>query len=116
MTGQNISAIGSASQPSINTVKKTDEKTGEDYSFLSVLANYFTDFLKGKKGEKKVKIEIVVENGKTHKKITYEGDGKGLAELVEIVVENGNGKTYKKVTYEGDGKGITELVEIVKNV
>jgi len=57
---------------------------------LSVLANYLTDFFKGMSGEKKVKIEIVVEKEK--------------------------GKTYKKVTYKGDGKGLTELAEIVKNV
>ena len=57
---------------------------------ISVLANYLTDFFKGMSSQKKVKIEIVVEKEK--------------------------GKTYKKVTYEGDGKGLTELSEIVKNV
>lgn len=54
---------------------------------LSVVANYLTDFFKGMSGDKKVKIDIIVEKekGKTYKKITYEGDGKGLDELAEIV-------------------------------
>ncbi len=54
---------------------------------LSVVASYLTDFFKGMSGDKKVKIDIIVEKekGKTYKKITYEGDGKGLDELAEIV-------------------------------
>lgn len=54
---------------------------------LSVIGNYLTDFFKGMTGDKKVKIEIIVEKekGKTYKKITYEGDGKNLNELSEIV-------------------------------
>lgn len=54
---------------------------------LSIVGNYLTDFFKGMSGDKKVKIEIVVEKeqGKTYKKVTYEGDSKGLSELAEIV-------------------------------
>lgn len=54
---------------------------------LSVVGNYLTDFFKGMTGNKKVKIEIVIEKekGKTYKKVTYEGDGKDLHELSEII-------------------------------
>lgn len=54
---------------------------------LSVVANYLTDFFKGMSEDHKVKIDIIVEKekGKTYKKITYIGDGKGLDELAEIV-------------------------------
>jgi hypothetical protein len=56
---------------------------------LSVLANYATDFFKGISGRKNIKLNIVVERRgkKSYKKIKYEGDVAGLAELSRIIQE-----------------------------
>ena len=54
---------------------------------LNVISNYLTDFFKGSFGEKKVKLEIVVETTamKTYKKITYEGNPDGIRELGDLI-------------------------------
>lgn len=54
---------------------------------LNVLSNYLTDFFKGSFSEKKVKIEIYVEERKDvkFKKITYEGGVEGIKELENII-------------------------------
>jgi len=54
---------------------------------MNVLSNYITDFLKGVSGKKVIKIDIIFEekNGKTFKKIKYEGDDQGISAIVEIV-------------------------------
>ena len=54
---------------------------------LNVLSNYLTDFFKGSFSEKKVKIEIYVEERKDvkFKKITYEGNVEGIKELENII-------------------------------
>lgn len=59
---------------------------------LGVIANYLTDFFKGFSGEKKIKLDIVVEKTKSKycKKISYEGDIEGVRELFDIVKEVGN--------------------------
>ena len=59
---------------------------------LNVLANYVTDFFKGTSGEKKVKLNIVVERHENHicKKITYEGSVDGLKQLSEIIKDVAN--------------------------
>ena len=53
---------------------------------LSVIANYLTDFFCGLGGEKKIKLDIVVEKNNSHhcKKISYEGSVEGLVELSDI--------------------------------
>lgn len=59
---------------------------------LSVIANYATDFLKGHSGEKKIKIDIVVETSqdKKCKKISYDGNVDGLKNLEKIIKEVGD--------------------------
>jgi len=54
---------------------------------LNVLSNYISDFFKGSFGEKKVKIEIIVETTpkKTYKSITYEGNVDGIKELSNVI-------------------------------
>ena len=54
---------------------------------LNVLSNYLTDFFKGSFSDKKVKIEIYVEERKDvkFKKITYEGGVEGIKELEKII-------------------------------
>lgn len=54
---------------------------------LNVLSNYLTDFFKGSFGDKKVKIEIYVEERQDlkFKKITYEGGVEGIKELENII-------------------------------
>lgn len=54
---------------------------------LNVLSNYLTDFFKGSFSDKKVKIEIYVEErrGVKFKKITYEGGLEGIKELENII-------------------------------
>lgn len=54
---------------------------------LNVLSNYVSDFFKGTFGEKKVKLEIIVETGrqKTYKRIKYEGNVEGLKDLNQII-------------------------------
>jgi hypothetical protein len=54
---------------------------------LNVLSNYVTDFFKGTFGDKKVKMEIVVETSpkKTYKSIIYEGSVDGMKELSNVI-------------------------------
>jgi metal-dependent HD superfamily phosphatase/phosphodiesterase len=54
---------------------------------LNILSNYITDYFKETFGEKKVRIEIVVETTpkKSYKSITYEGSVKGINELNNII-------------------------------
>lgn len=54
---------------------------------LNVLSNYITDFFKGTFGEKKVKLDVVVEvtPKKTYKRISYEGNADGLKNLDKII-------------------------------
>ncbi|SOU86809.1 hypothetical protein [Tenacibaculum dicentrarchi] len=56
---------------------------------LSVVANYLTDFFKGKTGSPKIKLEYIVEkNPKTKSKnvrFSYEGDIQGLDKLPKIL-------------------------------
>jgi hypothetical protein len=54
---------------------------------LSVIANYATDFFKGMSGEKKLKIDVIVEKTKTRtcKKISYEGSPEGLKGLADVI-------------------------------
>jgi len=54
---------------------------------LNVLSNYITDFFKGTFGEKKVKLDIVVEvtPKTTYKRISYEGNAEGLKNLDKII-------------------------------
>lgn len=60
---------------------------------LGVLGNYLTDFFRGIPGNKKVKMEIVVERqaDRMCRRISYEGDLNGLMALPEII---------KKVSHE----------------
>lgn len=53
---------------------------------LNVLSNYITDFFKGSFGEKKMKLDIVVETHEntTFKKIRYEGTPEGLKHLKDM--------------------------------
>jgi hypothetical protein len=61
---------------------------------LSVIANYLTDYFKGRPGEKKAKLRIVVPQPRTKKytEITYEGDIEGLPGLQKIIKEVRNGR------------------------
>ncbi len=54
---------------------------------LSVIADYLTDFFKGKCGSNEVQIDIVVERPKSKgcKKISYKGPPEGLKELPEVI-------------------------------
>lgn len=54
---------------------------------LNVISNYATDFFKGIGGEKKVTINVVLEENKKKKSklIHYEGDVNGLSKLSEII-------------------------------
>jgi hypothetical protein len=56
---------------------------------LNIISNYATDFFKGIVGEKKVKIDIVVEQNDNHKSklIHYEGDVEGLSKLPQVIKE-----------------------------
>ncbi|HMS26196.1 MAG TPA: hypothetical protein PKC80_02330 [Burkholderiaceae bacterium] len=59
---------------------------------LSVLANYVTDFFKGRGKVAAVKLDVVVETTKTKtsKRISYEGSPEGLRELAEVIREIAN--------------------------
>ncbi len=54
---------------------------------INVLSNYLTELLKGLGGSRTVKLEVVVERKKdrTCKRIIYEGDPSGLAELSDAI-------------------------------
>ncbi len=56
---------------------------------LNIISNYATDFFKGVAGERKVKLDIVVEQSKTKKckQIHYEGDIEGLNQLHQLIKE-----------------------------
>ena len=57
---------------------------------LGVIANYLTDFFKGFPGEKKVKLEMVVEAPSgTCKRISCEGNADELAKLGDLVEKMG---------------------------
>jgi len=59
---------------------------------LGVLSNYITEFLKGTPGQKRAKLDIVVERSgdMSCKKISYEGDVEGIKSLAEIVRQISN--------------------------
>ena len=54
---------------------------------LNVISNYVTDFFKGTFGERKIKLDIVIEKTpkKTYKKLTYEGDVEGLKNIGDLL-------------------------------
>ena len=56
---------------------------------LSVLANYLTDFFRGMTGQRKIKVDIVVEQTKTkkHVHVQFEGDMDGFKELPNTILE-----------------------------
>lgn len=56
---------------------------------LEVISNYLTDWFKGVPGDKRVKLDVVVEETKVKvcKRIHYEGNIEGLQELPRIVRE-----------------------------
>lgn len=58
---------------------------------LSVIANYLTDFFKGKSSSPRVKINYVVEKdpkkGKNNVHFSYDGDIAGLKEIPEILTK-----------------------------
>jgi hypothetical protein len=56
---------------------------------LGVIANYLTDWFKGIPGDKKVRLDIVVERtkGKICQRIHYEGGPEGLNELAKVLRE-----------------------------
>jgi hypothetical protein len=64
---------------------------------LSVLANYLTDYFKGRTGAKQVKLQIVVPQQRTdkHTKLTYEGDIEGMKELPNIINQVWRGRDAK---------------------
>jgi hypothetical protein len=64
---------------------------------LSVIANYLTDFFRGRANEK-VKLEVVVPQSSTNKyfKITYEGYMTGLKELPAVLKEVRNGRRPRR--------------------
>jgi hypothetical protein len=53
---------------------------------LNIMSNYATDFFKGIRGRKTVKLTVVVQNknGNSNKRISYEGTQDGLKEIAEI--------------------------------
>jgi hypothetical protein len=54
---------------------------------LGVIANYATDFFRGRSGEKSVNLDIIAEHSKNRncKKVSYNGPASGLKELADIV-------------------------------
>jgi len=56
---------------------------------LSIISNYVTDFFKGMIGERKIMIDIVVEQDeeKKSKRIRYEGNAEGLTTLAQVIKE-----------------------------
>lgn len=56
---------------------------------LNVIANYLTDWFKGIPGDKKVRLDIVIEQdeGRVYKRISYKGEPEGLQELPKIISE-----------------------------
>lgn len=55
---------------------------------LGVISNYLTDWFKGTVGDKRVRLDIVVEmEGNKYKRVHYEGNVDGLKELPKILHE-----------------------------
>ncbi|MCI0485918.1 MAG: hypothetical protein L0229_04880 [Blastocatellia bacterium] len=56
---------------------------------LNIISNYLTGFFKGIPGNKKVRLDVVVEQTKSQKclKVHYEGDVEGLAEVSKVIRE-----------------------------
>ena len=56
---------------------------------LGVVSNYLTEWFKGIPGDKKVRLDIVIEQaeGKVYKRISYKGEPEGLHELPKIISE-----------------------------
>jgi hypothetical protein len=54
---------------------------------LGIIANYATDLFKGLSGEKRVKLQIIVERSKDQscKKVSYEGSPEGMKEIADIL-------------------------------
>ncbi|MCM8570292.1 hypothetical protein NE848_12945 [Gramella jeungdoensis] len=54
---------------------------------INVLSDYISDYFKGSFGEKKVKLELIVETKKNeeYKSLNYEGSVEGLKEVPKIV-------------------------------
>jgi hypothetical protein len=64
---------------------------------LGVIADYLTDYFKGRTGAKRVRLQIVVPQQRTakHTKITYEGDIEGIKEIPNIIKEVRDGRAAK---------------------
>jgi len=55
---------------------------------FGVISNYLTDWFKGIVGDKKARLDIVIETGRNkYKRVHYEGDVDGLKELPKILHE-----------------------------
>jgi hypothetical protein len=56
---------------------------------INILSEYLTDFFKGVQGEKKVKLEIVIEQNveRSCKKVSYSGPVEGMGEIARVVKE-----------------------------
>lgn len=55
---------------------------------LGVISNYLTDFFKGIPGEKRAKLDVVVETkNRKFKRVHYEGPISGLGKILEIIRE-----------------------------
>ncbi|MBN9507918.1 MAG: hypothetical protein J0I21_02245, partial [Alphaproteobacteria bacterium] len=54
---------------------------------LSLIANYLTDFFRGRGGRSTAKLQVVVENAPDRKckMLSYEGDISGIADLKKAV-------------------------------
>ncbi len=59
---------------------------------LNILSNYITDYLKGIAGQKKIKLEVVIERHPDYscKKLIYEGDISGLYNLASTIEKLAN--------------------------
>ena len=55
---------------------------------IGVISNYLTDWFKGTVGDKRVRLDIVVEiEGSKYKRVHYDGNVEGLRELPKILRE-----------------------------
>ena len=63
---------------------------------LGVLANYVTDFLKGRPGPKTAKLNIVIEKTGdwSCKSIQYDGDVSGIPEIGDVIGKLQDGRNY----------------------
>jgi hypothetical protein len=64
---------------------------------LSILANYLTDYFKGRPDPRRVKLSIVVPDSRSarHTKIDYDGNIEGLKTIERIVKDIRNGKKLR---------------------